>query len=82
MQTSPLKGQRTFHLPFAPAVCPSEAAGLGGRALPMTPRPEEVLPTGAPEDPLLLVQMRYEEYVAMRELQLLFENGEFACLGW
>jgi hypothetical protein len=48
----------------------------------MTPRPEEVLPTGAPEDPLLLVQMRYEEYVAMRELQLLFENGEFACLGW
>jgi hypothetical protein len=37
-------------------------------------------PTDEVQD-LLLIQMRYDEYVARDDLQRLFESGQLACLG-
>jgi hypothetical protein len=34
------------------------------------------------DDQLRLIEMRYQQYVAQRELQDLFENGFLQSLGW
>jgi hypothetical protein len=71
--------ERTQKIPFAPAVYPPGKAVSGGCDVLTTPLP--VLSMEEAES-LLLAQVRYDECVAMRNLQTLFENGELEALGW
>ena len=79
MVSNQLGAERTWKIPFTPVAHPSEQAVPAGC---------EVLTTSLSvlsvqeADNLLLAQVRYDEHVALRNLQALFENGELELLGW
>jgi hypothetical protein len=75
-----LESERTLTTGPVPPVRPSGITGLSRSTRSTTPLPAEASSLDDAED-LLLVQMRYDAYLAARELQILFESGGLECLG-
>ena len=80
MVSNLLSAEGTPRFPFTPAeVHPSGAVPKRGNVL-TTPLPVDALSLEEAEN-LLLAQVRYDEYLALHNLQTLFESGELEFLG-